>query len=426
MRFLYFIIILLFASCIEPPISYTKLPPGEWRAILKLSDPEFGPSVTEDDKLLEFIELPFNLDVSYSDDQMEIFLLNGDERIKVEKVHYGRDPRTAKDTLRLEFTAFDTYIDAFYEENFIEGYWIVSYKDKYKIPFIAEYGKSHRFETDPNEDNVDIDGNWDVTFEFDDKDEAYPATAVFSQNDKEVTGTFMTETGDYRYLQGNVDGKKLKLSVFDAAHAFLFEASLLNDTLYGEFRSGKHYKSNWMAVRSDENNLRDPYAMTQATKEIIEEFQYPDFNGQLVSLSDDQYSGKVKLINIMGTWCPNCRDEIRFLQEVNRQYPDVAIISLAFEKYKEESKAYPMLKKYAEALDIDWPLLYGGQANKKLNSEQIQFVDKIYSYPTLLMLNDKNEIIHIHTGFYGPATPEHQTFVDDFYLKLNRLITGDE
>ena len=38
----------------------------------------------------------------------------------------------------------------------------------------------------------------------------------------------MTETGDYRYLDGVVSGSKMYLSAFDGAHAFLFNKKMLN------------------------------------------------------------------------------------------------------------------------------------------------------------------------------------------------------
>ena len=66
---------------------------------------------------------------------------------------------------------------------------------------------------------------------------------VFSNStpDGRVTGTFLTETGDYRYLEGVVDGDSLKLSCFDGSHAFLFHAALDQDSFRGRFWSGTHW-----------------------------------------------------------------------------------------------------------------------------------------------------------------------------------------
>lgn len=52
----------------------------------------------------------------------------------------------------------------------------------------------------------------------------------------------MTETGDYRYLEGVVNGNQLQLSTFDGAHAFLFTGTVTDSTINGHFYSGNHWK----------------------------------------------------------------------------------------------------------------------------------------------------------------------------------------
>ena len=420
--------IFLFSGCIEISNTYTQLPPGKWRAILKITDADLsrGGDVDydESEKIVDYFELPFNIETAYEDSVMTAYIINGEERIKVEEISFGRNKRTNKDTLQFGFTSFDTKIDALYEENFIEGYWKVPYSGNYSIPFKAVYGQDHRFKVEHPEETYDFDGEWEVTFEFDKPEAAYPAVGVFKQEGNNLSGTFMTETGDYRYLDGNAYGEKMMLSVFDGAHAFLVTGRVSNDTIYGEFRSGKHYKSNWIAVKKEASKtvLRDPYAMTKATTEDGIDFTFPNSEGQSISLSDPQYDGKIKLINIMGTWCPNCRDEIDFLKELKSKNSNVEIISVAFEKYKDEEKCIAQIKKYKDKMDFDWNILYGGYASKQMTGEILGFVDKIYSYPTLLLLDGDNKIIDIHTGFYGPATPEHESFKKEYFDKINKIV----
>ena len=178
---LFMLSLLIISGCIEQPNSYTMLPPGEWRGILKLTDPDQinTPSLIDEEiKVTDYFELPFNFEVSYADEKMSINLINGNERIDIEEVHYGRDPATAKDTLQLNMNAFDTSMEGFYEENYIEGYWVVNYKKDYKIPFIATYGQNHRFIDKEIANTEDFDGKWKVIFEYDNKN-AYPAIAEF-------------------------------------------------------------------------------------------------------------------------------------------------------------------------------------------------------------------------------------------------------
>ncbi|MBK6543608.1 MAG: hypothetical protein IPG10_20590 [Flavobacteriales bacterium] len=80
--------------------------------------------------------------------------------------------------------------------------------------------------------NAELSGEWEVHFSPGTTD-AYDALGLFQQKDGRVTGTFGTETGDYRFLEGVLDGDSLKLSCFDGSRAFLFKAVLRNDSLLG-------------------------------------------------------------------------------------------------------------------------------------------------------------------------------------------------
>ncbi len=416
-------------SCIETPNQYEKLPPGNWRGILKLSDSEMISDEAEDlglietdKKLIDYFELPFNFIVEYDqNEEMKVFLINGEEKIEIDEIKYGRDPATAKDTVQFNFSEFDSYFDAFYEDNIIEGYWKVPYRaNNYQIPFIAFYGENHRFDMSTSSNNYDFSGKWKVEFSSG-SDDAYPAIGEFVQDDDKITGTFMTETGDYRYLQGNVSGEKMKLSVFDGAHAFLISCKVNNDTIIGEFKSGSHYTTNWTAVRDDNFNLTNPYDLTESLNSDPINFSFENLEGDTVQLSDEAFNDKIKLINIMGTWCPNCKDEIKFLKNLANENQDISIISIAFEKYKEKEKAIDVLKKYKNKMEITWPLLYGGYANKSETTKSFDFLDKIYSYPTLIIVDKNNTVVDIQTGFYGPATSEYDNFKKEFYSKLDQL-----
>ena len=207
------------------------------------------------------------------------------------------------------------------------------------------------------------------------------------------------------------------------SHAFLFRAEVENDTIYGEFRSGNHYKSRWKAFRNDDFELADPYQMSKAAGEPID-FSFPDVNGNPWRFAENTAQAKVKLINIMGTWCPNCKDELRFLKEIVEQYgtEEISVVSIAFEKYKDQREALSVMKKYKDVMGMDWPFLLGGSASKAEAAEKLPFIDTVYSFPTLLILDKNNRIADVHTGFYGPATNRYATFKNEFKTRLDQLI----
>lgn len=119
---------------------------------------------------------------------------------------------------------------------------VVTTRENYAIPFTAKQAEGYRFTPLRKKPVADLTGQWACTFGLadDDGDEPYPAVGEFKQSGNQLTGTFLTETGDYRFLEGTVQGDKLYLSCFDGAHAFLFQGKINADSsLSGAFYSGK-------------------------------------------------------------------------------------------------------------------------------------------------------------------------------------------
>lgn len=353
--------------------------------------------------------------------EMQIDIINGDERIAVPEIYFGKNAKL-QDTVMLDFPIMDSHIKAIYKENIMEGYWTVRNKPNYHVPFVAHHGRGHRFTTNGIKPAMDVSGKWKTTFGVE-TDGAYPAIGEFDANGNDLQGTFLTETGDYRYLAGEVQGDDLMMSCFDGSHAFLFTAKIQeNQALTGKFYSGNHYQTNWVAQKDENASLPNAYDLTKATKDKVE-IALPNVNGDIVTLDDAKYKGKPKLVTIMGTWCPNCLDESRFLKEYFKNNPDkeVPIIAVAFERYKDKTEAIDMLKKYKERLDVPYDMLYGGYYSKSIATEVIGSVDKIISYPTLLFVNPDNTISSIYTGFSGPATSEFANFKQTFETELDKI-----
>ncbi len=419
--FSFIIATLAFSSCVEPiNKSFTKLPPGIWRGVLVIDEkPVIQKQGEEFVEKTDFSgELPFNFEVKYTtEEDFYIEIHNGEERIKVSDIIYGRDKATAKDTIQVHFKDFDTYLSAIYEDDIMEGHWHVNYKDNYSIPFKGYFGKNHRFTTLKKEPAADLSGRWEVKFEAGTEDE-YPAIGDFVQKGNHITGTFLTETGDYRYLEGTVQANKFSLSTFDAAHAFLFSGKILDDnSIIGSFKSGNHYTSTWEGKRNPDATIGDAFELT--TSQIGDDtfdFTFNDLEGNPTSLSDKQFENKIKLVKITGTWCPNCKDESKFLKKYLAENPsdDIEVIEVAFERYKEEAKAVEILKQYKKKLDLPFTMLYGGYADKTATSEKFPQISKVLSYPTLIFVDRENKIRNVHTGFAGPATSDFSKFKSDF------------
>jgi len=425
--------ILSFHSCLTVDNRFEGLPPGKWRAVLKLDNrPKIVNKKAEPlpelmglkfDEALDG-ELPFNFEV-FNDGENDLYIeiINGEERIRVDDITIGLDRATAKDTVIINFPLYESYIKAIFEERIIEGEWVVTNKQNYSIPFIAYHGQDYRFTTLKKKPVMDVSGKWEVTFL--EKDDPYKAIGEFQQKDNYLTGTFITETGDYRFLEGEIQNDKIYLSVFDGSHAFLYEAKIMDGKIIGSFRSGKHYKVIWEAQRNDDFKLADPNTLTFLKEGYDKiEFELPNTEGKMISLDDPEYKGKPKIVQIFGTWCPNCRDETNFLVDYLKKnnHPDLKVIALAFEKHRDIEKATKAVKRYKDKFDLPYEMLLAGYYDKKEAVNSVPMLNHILSYPTMIFIDKNDKVQKIHTGFSGPATSEYENFKKDFEATVSQLV----
>lgn len=425
-----------FSACLVMDNTFPVIAPGAWRAVLQIE-----PRVSVDNKKAEPLpelmniqmeevtqgELPFNFDVIYGEgDQFHIEIINGTERIKLTDIETGHDIRTGKDSIRINIPIYEAYIRAHFEERVMAGDFVMTNRGvNYSIPFIARHGHKHRFTTLKKEPVMDVSGKWEATFGLN-EEEPYKAIGELIQKGNQLSGTFRTETGDYRFLDGTIQANKIYLSCFDGAHAFLFEAKILEDqTMIGTFRSGKHYKTTWEAKKNPDYELADPNELTYLNEGFDKvSFAFDNPEGKSISLTDDAYKGKIKIVQIFGTWCPNCRDETNFLVDYLKANPnkDLAVIALAFEKHREKEKANKVIKTYRDHFQIPYEIVHAGYYNKKEAALALPMLNHILSYPTMIFIDRNDQVRKIHTGFNGPATSKYQAFKEEFDTFVNQLL----
>lgn len=298
--------------------------------------------------------------------------------------------------------------------NKIQGVWHKENKE-YKVPFIGVRSELERFKKPElmTDLHVDVTGKWQVDFSKDNAEDHYPAIALFKQDGEHLSGTFLTETGDYRFLEGNMYNDNMYLSCYDGAHLFLFKATMKNDTLIGHFWSGNHWDEPWIAYRNDAVELSNPDSLTYL-KEGFDNlsFSFPNTNGEMISLADEKYQGKVVVVNIMGPWCPNCKDETAYLSDLysDNKEKGLEIIALSFNKTDDFETSKITLNKLKTHFNAEYDFLIAGKANKIEAAKALPMLNHVMSYPTSIFIDRKGNIRKIRTGFYGPST-------GDYYLR---------
>lgn len=409
------IILIIF---IQTLVAQKPMKTGIWRGVLTLNKENN-------------IELPFNFEfkeiqkrngktkrISIS---REIIIQNAQEYITVNEII------VKKDSIIFKMPVFDSEFRCqLIGDTLLTGVWINRSKTtNNKIPFVANYGITQRFVFPTEVTEPFYNGKWEVSFSPNTKDSS-KAIGLFTQPyaGANVFGTFLTETGDYRFLDGVVYQGKMYLSAFDGAHAFLFVAENNGkDIINGKFYSGNSWEENWIAKRNDNFELRNPESITRlkSSNEVVK-FSFPNLVGKKVSLSDKKYVNKPVIIQIMGSWCPNCMDETAYLAQLYKTYKSkgLEIIALAYERTTDSKKVIKNVTRLKTKFNAGYEFLITGLTGKDKASESLPFLNSITAFPTTIVLDKKHQVKTIYTGFSGPATEEEYR---KFTQKFENLIT---
>jgi peroxiredoxin len=375
---------------------------GTWKGQLALNDS---------------VALTLRLEVEREGDALTALVVgSGPERIRMTRFE------DRGDSLVVEMPVFNSYFTLQTKENRMEGTW--HYPDKgerYTIPFVA----SPLAESQPLPSQEVPLVRYEVHFSPG-TSQTYPAVGEFRFQGNQVLGTFLTETGDYRFLEGTLINNTLQLSAFDGAHAFAFVAQQMADgSFLGTFYSGKHFSEPFEMRPNSDFQLADPEGLTALKPGYSTlEFAFPDTAGKVVGLSDPRFQNKVVIVQIMGSWCPNCMDETRYLTDVYNKFHELGleVIGLAFEHHKDPEKARLAVVKMQRDLQAPYPFVLAGSSSKQKASEALPMLTSITSFPTTVVLDRKGQVRKIHTGFSGPGTSGYTEFTRDFKRFIAELL----
>jgi len=406
---------LLLAACSAPPEAPSSADldgadfAGTWRATLASPGGD----------------LPFTLRIEQAADGLGAVIENGAEEVPVRNVRIeGRQ-------ILLTFDVYDSRIRAELDPDgqTLTGDWEKTAPEGglSRLAFAASRGQAGRRFLAPAGDGegagapastaptstapASIAGVWAV--ELTDESGHEPAQGEFTQTGTEVTGTFLTPTGDYRYLAGSYDQGLLRLSTFDGAHAFLFTARAGEDgTLAGDFWSRDGYHATWTARRAEEGEviLPDAWSLVGLTNDDGRfTFNFPDLDGGVLASDDPRFVGKVLLVNLFGSWCPNCNDEAPLLAAWYRRYRErgLEIVGLAYELTGDAERDRVFVRRYGERHGIEFPLLLAGLSDKGAAAETVPDLSAVIAFPTSIFIGRDGRVAKIYSGFAGPGTGAH-------------------
>jgi len=372
--------------------------------------------------------LPFNFELrDLGGEKPVLTLINGTRRD-----HFALEQR-GDGSLRAVMNTYDAALEARVVEGSggrrLEGHYrdlVPRRNGANDLAFVAEHGRAWRF-VDPDKDvgaDADLDGKWAIVNR--DRSVAANQVALLQQEGTRLTGVFMTVVGDTRELEGTVQGDRFYLSHFSGPSPVLIRGTIEEGEIQGAINFGIYNIAKFEGHRSDEVELPDPYKLTfleDGQRRI--DFSFPDLQGRPLSLSDDKYRGKVVIVEIIGTWCPNCTDQTQFLAPWFRenQGRGVEAIAVAFEQEDSFEYFQRQLTRFRDFFDIRYDIAYGGVADKKLATQRFKGLNYMAAFPTTIVIDRRGDVREIYTGYTGEVTGDYfQQYKARFNALLDELL----
>ncbi len=388
----------------------TQFENGFWRATIERPDGQ---------------KIVFNFQSKDSAGKKIIYVINGAEHLLVDSIE------TRDDSVFIQMPFFESGFRAkITDEGNLEGVWVKKYGKRIQIlPFAATRNTKERFEIS-TKPVADISGRWVSEFRSA-KGKMDTIVAEFIQNGSHLAGTFLDPTGDFRYLDGVVNGDSLKLSTFDGGNAYLFIAKIDDDKNIsgGKFYSGAKSIEDWSAVKKENTEVSDGFDETKINLNAGKlNFSFPNSeDGNQVSINSDKYKGKVIVIQIMGSWCPNCMDETKFLSDfyTNNRQRGFEVIGLAYERTTDFKESQKELLPFKKRFQVQYPILITGVtvSDPLRTKKTLPQLESINAFPTTIYVDKKGNIRKVERGFSGPATGNHYTeFKNQFNNLINKML----
>jgi len=363
------------------------------------------------------VETPFPLEISGSGANVTASFFNGDDR------YASTQGRFENGKLVVNWDYYAATLDATLKDGVLEGQYAGT--RRMKGPFAIRATRAATAK--PTAVSVivpTIDGLWEIPNKSGKGELAW--RFIVQQSGSKADATILRVDGDTGTTSGTFQNGKFVLSHFDGARAHLLEIIPASDGTLDILQDGKTKLTAYRPAAARAKGLPEPTDPDLHTtmKDPSEPFRFsfPDLNGRVVSNADARFRGKVLVVEITGSWCPNCHDEAPFLAEMYRKFgrQGVEIVSLSFEEadqLKDPTRLRAFVKKYG----LEFPVLLGGEPDEA-NAKLTQLVNW-NTWPATLFIDRKGLVRGIHSGF--PSSGSGDLFrqaKDEFNVEVGRLL----
>lgn len=357
--------------------------------------------------------IPFHLELTVSGNQASGAFFNGDERVPSTAGSYQQG------SLALRFAYYASSLQARWSDGQLTGAY-----GRSGSPAYAFQAHPHTVSPPSNAKVPSIAGNWEMAVKSPKGETAW--RFFVRQSGAEVSASILRVDGDTGALSGSYQDGKFVLSHFSGARPLLLEVTPNPDGSLAILQNGK---TAYVALKSREARAKrlplpaDPSRWTSVKdKSVPLRFAAPDLSGQVVTESDPRFKGKVVLVNVMGSWCPNCHDEAPFLEELYRSYRarGLEVVALSFED-SEQLRDPVRLRAFIANYGIDYTVLLAGEPSEV--SEKLPQAVNLSTWPATFFVARSGLVAGAHAGFAGKATGKaHQDLKAEIRATVEKLL----
>jgi thiol-disulfide isomerase/thioredoxin len=365
-------------------------------------------------------QIPFKIEFSGSGSSVKGWFFNGDAK------EMSNQGSFANGTLRLNFDGYAAVLNLKLNKGALDGVYVTRTRS---MPIHAVRSEKHPA---PSSQAPNIDGLWVLEGVKSSKGEK-AWSLIVKQNGTEVSGAILRVDGDTGTLTGRYQDGKFVLSHFSGARPSLLVITPQADGTLMLDLNGQHEGEGVIAYRPEvarAKGLPEPTDPNQHTgvKDPSKPFafSYPDLAGKIVSDTDDRFRGKVVLIDISGSWCPNCHDEAPFLEEIYEKYHSkgLEIVALSFEE-EEELQNPTRLRAFIKEYGLTYTVLLGGETGSA--KEKLAQAENWDAWPTTFFVGRDGLVKSVHAGFTSPGSGElYQRDRREFINTVERLLSEDQ
>ena len=361
------------------------------------------------------LEIPFRFELSGSGANVKGSFFNGDDKTT------STSGSLQNGKLSLSFDELGTKLEATLKDGRLEGEYSRGTRGA-PYPFTA---KRYTPAAAGAANIPSIAGLWNVQVGKSSKGEA-AWQLIVRQSGAEASAVILRIDGDTGTLTGTYRDGKFALSHFSGARPLRLE---LTPSADGTLAVVQNTDKPLTAIRAEQATAKglpqpsDPTRFT-SVKDPSEPFRFnfPDLDGKMVSNTDPRFQGKVVIVAIGGSWCPNCHDETPFLVELYKKYKKqgLEIVELSFEE-EAQIKNPVRVKAFNKRYGVEYTVLIPGEP-KELNDKVPQGLN-LNSFPTTFFLGRDGKVRSAHAGFAGKASGKfHTELKEEVTALVERLL----